>query len=52
MEEAEHIARDEHGSIKLAVISGELTSLQPLLIYNPDVIRRCRHTGLLSQAGI
>jgi hypothetical protein len=27
MEEAERIAREEHGSIKLAVISGELQSL-------------------------
>jgi len=26
MEEAERIARDEHGSIKLAVISGKLVS--------------------------
>jgi histone acetyltransferase (RNA polymerase elongator complex component) len=27
MEEAERIAREEHGSIKLAVISGECTNL-------------------------
>jgi hypothetical protein len=26
MEEAERIAREEHGSVKLAVISGKLTS--------------------------
>ncbi len=28
MEEAERIAREEHGSIKLAVISGEYTFLR------------------------
>jgi len=52
MEEAERIAREEHGSIKLAVISGEFTALQMLLVHNPDAIRRCWHTGLLPQTGI
>lgn len=31
MEEAERIARDEHGSIKMAVISG-MTCRRPLLL--------------------
>ena len=29
MEEAERIARDEHGSVKIAVISGRLTNSSP-----------------------
>jgi hypothetical protein len=46
MEEAERIAREEHGSIKLAVISGELdhARLQRLVL---TLRLRCGHKRLL-----
>ena len=50
MEEAERIAREEHGSVKLAVISGELPLNHCVdVTYNK---RRCRHEGLLPKIGL
>jgi len=37
MEEAERIARDEHGSVKIAVISGKCPCYWNLIIHKPTV---------------
>ena len=51
MEEAERIAREEHGSVKLAVISGRPTiPLIHLLISSSP--SRCRDSGLLQETRI
>lgn len=34
MEEAERIAREEHGSVKLAVISGKLSFIRPAFSFD------------------
>ena len=54
MEEAERIAREEHGSIKLAVISGESLTIPSTLFgfFQKRYPFRRRHEGLLSQVGI
>ena len=43
MEEAERIAREEHGSGRIAVISGKLTAAAAL----EELTIRCRYEGLL-----
>jgi elongator complex protein 3 len=48
MEEAERIAREEHGSIKLAVISGESTKRPATYTLYLTTLYRCRNTRLLS----
>lgn len=48
MEEAERIAREEHGSVKLAVISGKALLIQRIGLLTR--YRRRRHTRLLSKA--
>lgn len=54
MEEAERIARDEHGSVKLAVISGKFdhTRKQDLISYFCAPSERCGYARLLSEIGI
>ena len=50
MEEAERIAREEHGSVKLAVISGKCGHMRKqslLLTFAPS--ERCGHARLLSK---
>ena len=44
MEEAERIAREEHGSGRIAVISGKL---QLLFVRTIKLIARCGHERLL-----
>lgn len=48
MEEAERIAREEHGSVKLVVISGKSSLIR--WIIRSQCLCRCWHSRLLSKA--
>jgi hypothetical protein len=48
MEEAERIAREEHGSGRIAVISGKLSAALAL----DELTTRCRNKRLLQAIGI
>jgi hypothetical protein len=52
MEEAERIAKEEHGSIKLSVISGKGFFLVFCTQKMVSSVPRCGYEGLLSQAGL
>jgi hypothetical protein len=49
MEEAERIAKEEHGSVKIAVISGKFGHMQQVLLLTFRPAQRRGHTGLLSK---
>jgi histone acetyltransferase (RNA polymerase elongator complex component) len=49
MEEAERIAREEHGSVKIAVISGKFGYMQQVLLLTFIPPERRGHAGLLSK---
>lgn len=52
MEEAERIARDEHGSCKIAVISGMEPAARRRSSRVDDGVCRCRHARLLPTTGV
>lgn len=52
MEEAERIAREEHGSVKLAVISGVFLVFSSRHTLLNVILNRCWNTRLLQKAGI
>jgi GNAT superfamily N-acetyltransferase len=52
MEEAERIAREEHGSVKLAVISGTTFPVHWRKAYIEHILRRCWYSRLLPQTWV
>lgn len=52
MEEAERISREEHGSVKIAVISGERVNILEVSLMTKAIFGRCWYTRLLSSTGV